>query len=306
MSKKLIAMGTSLMLSICVLSAAPSANSVSEGLKDFSVQLFDVIPNVAMQQGVWPDAWIGKLVPSVPPHFGAGVTLGMARLPMDGINRAISQLNSVSEGALPTLKDNLVFPTLTADLRIGGIFLPFDVGMSFMRIPNLDLSKLGADITVDFFTIGGSLRVPVLQEKLIIPAVSVGAGFMYSKGFVEVREADNAYLRSDFNTKTLFMEAQVSKKILFLVPFVGFRGVISDSSNSWKWQFNATFDGYTIGQTQSGTETRSLPGAFGESLQPQVFCGVGFDIFLVQTTISASYDFRNKIWGANLSLRFKM
>lgn len=306
MSKKLIAMGTSLMLSLFVLSATPNANSVSDGLKDFSIQLFDVIPNVAMQQGVWPDAWIGKLIPSVPPHFGAGVTLGMARLPMDGINRAISQLNSVSDGALPTLKDNLVFPTLTADLRIGGIFLPFDLGMSFMRIPNLDMSKLGADITVDFFTIGGSLRVPVLQEKLIIPAVSVGAGFMYSKGFVEVREADNAYLRSDFNTKTLFLEAQVSKKILFLVPFVGFRGVISDSANSWKWQFNAEFEGYTVGQTQSGTETRSLPGAFGESFQPQVFGGVGFDIFLVQTTISASYDFRNKIWGANLSLRFKM
>lgn len=306
MSKKRIAIGASLMLSLCILSAAPSANSVSEGLKDFSVQLFDVIPNVAMQQGVWPDAWIGKLVPGVPPHFGAGVTLGMARLPMDGINGAISQLNSVSDGALPTLKDNLVFPTLTADLRIGGIFLPFDLGMSFMRIPNLDLSKLGADITVDFFTIGGSLRVPVLQEKPIIPAVSVGAGFMYSKGFIEVREADNAYLRSDFNAKTLFLEVQVSKKILFLVPFVGFRGVISDSSNSWKWQFNATFDGYTVGQTQSGTETRSLSGAFGESFQPQIFGGVGFDIFLAQTTISASYDFRNKIWGANLSLRFKM
>ena len=306
MSKKRIAIGTSLILSICILSAAPSVTSVSDGMKDFSVQLFDVIPNVAMQQGVWPDAWIGKLVPSVPPHFGGGITLGMARLPMDGINRAISQLNSVSDGALPTLKDNLVFPTLTADIRIGGIFLPFDIGMSFMRIPNLNLSKLGADITVDFFTIGGSLRVPVLQEKLIILAVSFGAGFMYSKGFVEVREADNAYLRSDYKTKTIFLEAQVSKKILFLVPFVGFRGVVSDSINSWKWQFNAAFNGYTVGQTQSGTETRSLPDAFGESFQPQVFGGVGFDIFLVQTTISASYDFRNKIWGTNLSLRFKM
>lgn len=124
MSKKRIAIGTSLILSICILSAAPSVTSVSDGMKDFSVQLFDVIPNVAMQQGVWPDAWIGKLVPSVPPHFGGGITLGMARLPMDGINRAISQLNSVSDGALPTLKDNLVFPTLTADIRIGGIFFP--------------------------------------------------------------------------------------------------------------------------------------------------------------------------------------
>jgi len=306
MFKKRIAIGASLMLSLCVLSATPSATSVSDGLKNFSIQLFDVIPNVAMQQGVWPDAWIGKLVPSVPPHLGAGITLGMAKLPMDGINRAIAELNSVSDGALPSIKDSLVFPTLTADIRIGGIFLPFDIGMSFMRIPNLNLSKLGADITVDFFTIGGSLRVPVLQEKLIIPAVSVGAGFMYSKGFVEVREADNVYLRSNFNTKTIFLEAQVSKKILFLVPFLGFRGVVSDSTNSWKWQFNANFDGYTVGQTQSGTETRSLPSAFGESFQPQVFGGVGFDIFLVQTTISASYDFRNKIWGANLSLRFKM
>ncbi len=52
MSKKRIAIGTSLILSICILSAAPSVTSVSDGMKDFSVQLFDVIPNVAMQQGV--------------------------------------------------------------------------------------------------------------------------------------------------------------------------------------------------------------------------------------------------------------
>ena len=73
MSKKIIAMGLSLILTLSVFSnVSEPVAKVSEGLEDFSIQLFDVIPNVALQQGVWPEAWIGKVFPSVPPHFGIG------------------------------------------------------------------------------------------------------------------------------------------------------------------------------------------------------------------------------------------
>ncbi len=302
MSKKIIAMGLSLILTLSVFSnPSDSVAKVSQGLEDFSIQLFDVIPNVAMQQGVWPEAWIGKVFPSVPPHFGVGISFGVARLPMEGLNNALSQLNAVagSTGAsLPSLGNNLVFPTITADARVGGIFLPFDLGVSFMRLPNMTFGN----ITFDYLTIGGSLRYAILQDKVLIPAVSVGMGFMYNKGFVQVKVEDAAYVRSDFDTKTIFFEAQVSKKILFLVPFLGFRGVIAESTNDWAWEYNVAFEGYQQGQVEKGTVNRG----FKDSFRPQIFGGVGFTFPFVQTTLSASYDFVSTIWGATLSCRFKL
>ncbi len=147
------------------------------------------------------------------------------------------------------------------------------------------------------------MRYAILQDKIIIPAVSVGMGFMYNKGFVEVKVEDSAFVRSDFETTSIFFEAQVSKKILFLVPFLGFRGVMAQSTNSWAWEYNATFEGYgTIGQVEKGTVNRG----FGDRFHPQLFGGIGFDIFMFHANLSASYDFVSSIWGANLGLRFQM
>ena len=298
MSKKIIAIGLVLLLTLSVF--ATPADKVSQGLEDFSIQLFDVIPNVALQQGVWPEAWIGNIFPSAPPHFGLGLSFGAAELPIEGLNKALSQFNEVSGGAsFPSLGDSLAFPTFTADARVGGVFLPFDIGMSFMRLPNMKFDN----VTFDYLTIGGSLRYAILQDKIIIPAVSVGMGFMYNKGFVEVKVEDSAFVRSDFETTSIFFEAQVSKKILFLVPFLGFRGVMAQSTNSWAWEYNATFEGYgTIGQVEKGTVNRG----FGDRFHPQLFGGIGFDIFMFHANLSASYDFVSSIWGANLGLRFQM
>lgn len=297
MSKKIIAIGLVLLLTLSVF--ATPADKVSQGLEDFSIQLFDVIPNVALQQGVWPEAWIGKVFPSAPPHFGLGLSFGAAELPIEGLNKALSQFNEVSGGAsFPSLGDSLAFPTFTADARIGGVFLPFDIGISFMRLPNMKFDN----VAFDFLTIGGSLRYAILEDKIIIPAVSVGMGFMYNKGFVEVKVEDSAFVRSDFETTSIFFEAQVSKKILFLVPFLGFRGVMAQSTNSWQWAYNAQFEGYTVGQVEKGTVNRG----FGDRFHPQIFGGLGFDIFMFHANLSVSYDFVSSLWGANLGLRFQM
>ena len=299
MSKKIIAIGLVLLLALSAFGNITPADKVSQGLEDFSIQLFDVIPNVALQQGVWPEAWIGKVFPSAPPHFGLGLSWGAAERPIDGLNKALSQLNEESGGAsFPALSNDLAFPTFTADARIGGVFLPFDIGISFMRLPNMKFDN----VAFDFLTIGGSLRYAILEDKIIIPAVSVGMGFMYNKGFVEVKVEDSAFVRSDFETTSIFFEAQVSKKILFLVPFLGFRGVMAQSTNSWAWEYNATFDGYTLGHVEKGTVSRG----FGDRFHPQVFGGIGFDIFMFHANLSVSYDFVSSLWGTNLGLRFQM
>ncbi|MBO5136875.1 MAG: hypothetical protein J6B81_00050 [Spirochaetaceae bacterium] len=312
MAKKIISV--MFLLSVCASFAftqeLPSTDKISEGLNDFSIELLNVVPNTAVQQGVWSDAYIGKLIPSVPPHLGGGLTVGIAQLDPAGLNIAIGELNKmVSLGGeeIPSLPDSIVLPTLTADLRIGGLFLPFDLGISVMKIPSISFDMFGAGTSIDFFTIGGSLRVPVMQGNVILPKLSIGAGLMYSKGSIGAYvEDDNAFVNTSFDTKTAFLEAQLSKKILILTPFVGFRGIISESENKWGWKYNISFAGYTAGDEETGTVSRSYKDDFKENFQYQLYGGLSLDILIIRTTVSASYDFKNSIWGGNLSLRIQI
>ena len=293
------------------ISNKPSDDAViSDGLNKFSLELLNVVPNVAVQQGVWADAWIGKFLPSVPPHFGGGFTAGIAKLNPEGLNISIAEINksmSKLNAEIPDVPDGLILPTVTADLRIGGIFLPFDLGISAMQIPTVNLKVLGSGISLNFFTIGASLRAPLIKGNVILPKLSVGAGFMYSKGAINVSAKDDlAYVSTDFDTKTLFLEAQISKSFAVVTPFVGARGILSDSTNNWAWKYGGEVAGISIGQTGKGSVTRKINENFMDNLQYQVFGGVSLNVLIIQTTVSASYDFKNNIWGGNLSLRLKV
>lgn len=309
---------TTILVPVISQSTEPDITKVSDGLNTFSLELINVVPNLAVQQGVWADAYIGKLIPSVPPHLGGGLTLGIAQLNSDGLNDSIDELNKLAGKVsslsgtekgkeIPSLPENLVLPTITADLRIGGIFLPFDLGVSVMKIPTVSINAMGAGTQIDFFTVGTSLRVPLYEGNIILPKISLGAGFMYSKGSIGAYiDDDKAFVSTDFDTKTMFLEAQVSKKLLIFTPFIGARGILSESTNNWAWKYNISFAGYTVGTEESGSVSRSLSDSFKDNFQYQVYGGLSIDILIVQTTVSASYDFKNNIWGGNLSLRAKL
>lgn len=284
----------------------PNTDVISAGLNEFSEELFNTVPNTALQQGVWSDAWIGKLFPSVPPHFGAGVTVGFAKLDPAGLNKTIDKLNSAGGLEIPDVPGSLVLPTLTFDARIGGVFFPFDAGISIMKIPTVTMNMFGAGFEIDFFTVGGSIRVPVLQGNVVLPKVSVGAGFMYSTGTLTAMADDTAYVSTAFDSKVVYLEAQVSKTFLVVTPFLGLRAIVSSAKNDWAWKYNIAIGGYTAGQEVSGSTTRTLGDNFADTIQPQLFGGLSLNLAIVQTTLSASWDMRNNIWGGNLSLRVKI
>ena len=143
-----------------------------------------------------------------------------------------------------------------------------------------------------------------MQGNVILPKISLGAGFMYSKGSVNVEAKDDfAYVSTDFDSKTLFLEAQISKTILFVTPFVGFRGILSESTSSWDWKVAA---GLPFEQAGSGKGSKSFTDDFMDNLQYQVYFGASLNVFIIHTTVSASYDFKNSIWGGNLSLRVNL
>ena len=276
-------------------------SNITEHMNEFSNSLLPVIPNVSLQQGVWPDAYIGKVFPGFPPHLGGGVTAGFATVKTTDLNKAIKELNSaISDSSVkfPSLHDTFLFPTITVDAKVGGLFLPFDIGLSIMKIPHLSLSKLGAPVTVDFFTVGGSFRYAILQGNVVLPQLSIGLGGYYSKGYINVGATDGSYINTNFDSKIFFLETQLSKQFLFVTPFIGLRLAVSQANVSW--------DIKAASYTLAGGASYDFNKNFAESIQPSLFGGVGFNFLFFQTTLAASFDMRYKVWGANLSFRAKL
>ncbi|MCQ2241539.1 hypothetical protein [Treponema sp.] len=283
---------------------SPYADTIGQ-LNNFCDQLVDVIPNTQGFQNIYADAWIGKLIPSA--HFGAGVNVGASSIDVSSLKKTAEALD-INVGDIP---DTLAFPTISADLRIGGIILPFDVGITAMKFDSSTVSAIENAIdpmNFDYYVIGGDVRYALLKGGMLKPKVSLGAGYYYTSGSVGVRN-DKASASLDFSSQAYLLEAQASIKLLFLIPFVGTKLIYSKTDINWavdaKWdQFidsNASEFGNLIDQG-------ILPSHFsgnssGSSFHPQIFGGFGLDLFIMTATATVGYDLKSKIISGAISTR---
>lgn len=283
--------------------------TATKGLNDFSDTLLDVIPNSQTQQNVWSEAWIGKL-----PHFGFGLNAGAAKLDISSLKNASEALGINVSG----MRDNYALPTVTADVRIGGFLLPFDLGFT---ISSLDSSKIGSlDSAIDpaafnFFTVGGDIRYALLRGRGIFPKLSVGGGFYYTDGGVSVSDS-TAKASMDFKSTTLFLSTQASVKLLCLVPFVGGRLMITktnvdwDANADWSKIYTGSGSEYLANAQQWGILPTSFSGgsssSYFDNVRPQLYGGLSVDLLVIDITTSVSYDFLASIPSAAVSLRLSL
>lgn len=281
-----------------------------DGLNDFCDDLVDVVPNSQTQQNVYAEAWIGKIFPGF--HFGAGVNAGVSALDVSALKDAALALGVED---VKDINDTLVFPTITVDARLGGIILPFDIGVTAMSI---DTSKMGAvdeaidPVAINFFTVGADIRYAIFEGGFMRPKWSVGAGFYYTKGGVDVDD-DSAKASLDFKSTTFMVNTQASIKVLCLVPFIGGRALFSKTSVDWKvkadWasiiadEADTYYDGVLDALTWGILPSSFSGSSSGFSVYPQVFGGIGLDLLFLNLTVSGSYDIASKIPSAAVSVR---
>ena len=276
------------------------AADINACLSDFSSGLNNTLPNAATQQNVYSQAWIGKLFPSAPPHFAVGIEAGVTKLDLSPLG-TLADVFKV--GSLP---GNFVYPTITANARIGGFVLPFDIGFSCMYMNLSKLKAVSDGFGIKFFNIGGDVRYALLKGEGALPQISLGVGYYYIGGKVSL-DKDGVKAGIDCATHTLFGQVQVSKTFLFFTPFVGFRGIFSKSATDWSWAVTdarAQAAASYIGTETSGSGSENSNWA--DRFIPQIYGGFGLKLSFFAINLSASYDFRHSIWGGNLSLRFQM
>ena len=300
--------------------ASFNSENISAGLDDFTFSLIKTAPSTVSHQNMWASAYIGQLL-DVPPHLGGGISMGMAQLKADGISTVLNEM-----GFNYDIK-NLFLPTLTFDARIGGLFIPFDLGVHGMMIKNpLEFNIQETVFSVDYGTVGADIRIPLIKQNVLLPNLSLGFGYAYSKGNAGISvQKDTASVTAGYESQILQATVQVSKKILIVEPFAGVRATLSSNKRNWSWNYDGT---KALNETQYKA-LELIPGAldalkdeekfdsgdwsgFGINKEDpnytaQLFAGIGFDfLFIAQGTLNVSFDIVNQIWAGGFSFRVKL
>ncbi|MDR0388834.1 MAG: hypothetical protein LBH73_02055, partial [Spirochaetaceae bacterium] len=149
---------------------------LQKGVEEFSSAMSKALPFNSTLGLNWSDAYIGQII-GAPPHFGVGIFLGSTLLDSAGIETLANAMYSDVPGGY----SRLPYPGFGAEGRVGGFFLPFDIGLKIAALPSLS-----DDFDLHHFMVGGDIRYAVLKGNAALPKVSLGVGLNYMNGGIGV------------------------------------------------------------------------------------------------------------------------
>ena len=295
-------------------------NTVFDALTE---HLLKVYPETVTQLGTWPDAYIGKLVPSVPPHFGVGASISGTFINTNTFTDAMTALINEIEDKAPGTAENFTFsiaekipmPAYSVNARIGGFFLPFDIGLygSYLDFNKLRYNDFSGGMR--YWSVGGDMRFALMKGNIMLPKLSLGAGYIFTrmnlhttgtKTYTTVDEKSyTAFADTNvhFDMHTLFVQVQLSKKLFIFTPYAGARAVLSVANSGYDYSY--TVHG-SIEASDNGSHAYTTPTWNVKNIQPQIYAGLGFTVFFFQLTAGGCWNPRNNLWSVNVNACFKM
>ncbi len=310
-----------------------SLNGVQSAFDTFSTALTKSLPFGATVGLNWSDAYIGQLI-GTPPHFGVGASAGFTTMDVKAVQGLLDVFG---------VKQKIPFmplPAYTVEGRIGGFGFPFDIGVKFGMLRNMDMSKVVSDgFKFDYLLAGGDIRYALLKENAALPNVSVGLGVSHLRGGVSVPfgngmsfsftdlsnvshtiSVDKPTARLSWQTTVVELKAQVSKTFLIFTPYLGAGLSYGWSETGYEVKAGLSYDGKpaTITPDQIATIKSAVPGlnnvstdgfstkksmsAFGFRL----FGGLSFNLAVIRIDLTGMFNVRDKNWGATAGLRFQL
>ena len=314
---------------------------ITSALKSIMGELEAVFPENSSLLGVQPDAYIGKLFPSVPPHFTAGLSVsgtfvdtGFLSDNVQKIGDSISDFLSES-GVVDTLSidfdmpERIPYPSAGISARLGGIFLPFDIGLYGITTIGNVLDSIEFDdvrVSIDYTTFGADVRYALYEGNLFLPKISVGAGYMYSRQEMKFKISQDFTTKASYGsaeehsvsanvathldmtvaTHTVFAQVQVSKKLFIFTPFIGFKAAFTASEYDGSWSYSTKIKETEKSELSDSDKFSCSNSFFDTGIQPQVFGGLGIDLAFFQIAVNLSYNMRSYYTSGSVLLAFKM
>ncbi|MDR0719537.1 MAG: hypothetical protein LBF78_07880 [Treponema sp.] len=299
------------------------------GLSNLSAEMAKALP---FNSGIglnWSDAYVGKLFPSVPPHFGVGGSFGFTTMDL----KTIENLSKVLGYDMPFGAPRLYFPAYTAEARLGGFFLPFDIGLKFGMLPQTKL--WGTSTKMNYLLLGAGLRYAILDGKsrTLLPNISIGLGFNYLKGGLSssVNQAVNIGVNGasdqitlekpdvalSWSSKSLELTMQISKNILLITPYLGFGASYSWSEVGYDADATVRYNGRAItpgdiiaignelggiSLGDGGLSSSKKDSAFGL----RGFGGISLDLMVLHLDMTGLFNFFDKNYGAQIGFRVQL
>ncbi len=283
----------------------------------------------------WSDAYVGGF-----PNFGLGVTIGAAFIKADS---ATSLFNAIAPGSLPSAFTSygIPIPATVATFKIGLPFIPMDIGIKGGYIP----SSIGSDlqgltgVAVDYANIGVQLRYALVKQNLFLPNVSIGVAYDYQKGDLTKQlsgvpsqsftvpaslgsysvNVTSPTLALGWTSSVFDFTAQVSKQLLFLIPYAGAGFTVGKSTvtggvnATTSTNYPTGLSGLSSDLAAAGLSTPSVLNKDGfsysvDSSSPvfRIYGGLSFRIIVLDFDAQVMYVPAAAAFGASLTARVQI
>ena len=313
-------------------------NDYAKSFVDFAEGAASALPFNTTVGLNWSDAYIGKF-----PRFGVGLTVGTTLMPYSAFSGVAETLDVNLVDAVPIIETfGAPIPAYTLDARLGGFFLPFDVGFKIGFLPEDAKAFVPPNVTLDYLLVGGDVRIALLKErKGLIPDLSVGIGYNYLKGSVgmvgivgktiDITNIGKAplpvinlslkdpNLTFGWTANAIDLKVQLSKKILIFTPSVGLGVAFGSGQAGGGLETEVLVDGEKITDEDIKNITEAAEAAdqvvpdvtpvsvsiFEESTgtSVRVFGGASVSLFFLKIDLCGMYNFTSKTLGGSVNAR---
>jgi hypothetical protein len=324
--KKIITI-MAIALTIIFNSEAKDLAILQENVKDFSTELAASLPFNASMGLNWSDAYIGKFLGGIP-HFGVGVSGGVSTLNSSSFEDLLDDFGI----SLP-LKQ-MVLPAYVVEGRLGGFVLPFDIGVKFGALPQVDF---GNELEIDYLLVGADVRFAIIEGGMILPEISLGIGFNFLKGMLSAPlgngvsfnvagkslELTRPEAEFSWETKSIDLKAQISKSLLIITPYAGFGASYAWSNAGYSVESRLKYkgdyvDNAGIKEIKDELAAAGVPGL--DSVSPtgfssiidaegwafRAFAGLSLNVLIIKFDLTGMYNFIDSNYGVTLGVRVQI
>ncbi len=336
--RRLLILLVLLLLSSTILMGQIDYTDFKDSYNEFSDKIATALPYLSTIGLNWSDAHLKEF-----PHFGIGITVGAVFLPTEAFGDVFDTFGVSIPGNFDIGQLGIPLPAYVVDARLGGFKdffdLGFKVGFIWDQAGKALSGMTGFDF--DYLLMGGDIRFIVLKDEEKKPGISIGLGYNYMRGGVSKSNAlgssqtiqfpaamglsditvDSPDVSFFWECRVIDLKAQLSKKIKFFTPYIGFGGSYGVASAGGGLTSNVRYGGSNITQAdidaiKAAFESAgmSVPDVSAEGITLKAdasgwsfrtFGGFSINIFYFIIDATAMWNFTSRSLGADLNLRFQ-
>ena len=295
-------------------------NAFQDGFNDLGDNLISAMMDSSTFQNIDSLSYIGSFLPGF--HFRLGLDASFATLDVQpllntseilGMDFSIGDYIGEYLNDIPILNQythHLVFPTIALSARIGGIYLPFDAGFSFVKLDTRSEEfaqiPLPNGFNADYFVIGADLRYAFIDTPVF--GISSCFELHQAKGNLEL-SLEQGEIGFNFESLTSAVGVQSHFTLFVADLFIGAKLNANLKSNT-KLAISPNWDIImNVGESNASMMNALLPREIGFETPgnfqygTMIYGGISLNLFCIRATATAGYNFITKNLLANINLK---